>query len=154
MTPDLKSSILLLFRECFEGIPEGQEYTWFVEGKEGIFDALESTTHDRASIRPSFDCPSIAAHAYHIRYALRGANSYIGGPAQQGDWDSSWVKQTVSYPEWVDLKQDIKKQYDFFLAYFESNVDFPDQDSEIGFVAQLPHMAFHLGALRQLIKIV
>jgi len=60
----------------------------------------------------------------------------------------------VSYPEWVDLKQDIKKQFDFFLAYFESNVDFPDQESVIGFVAQLPHMAFHLGAIRQLVKIV
>lgn len=43
-----RSSLLLLLRECFEGIPEGAESTWFVQGKEGIFDALNSLSAEEA----------------------------------------------------------------------------------------------------------
>lgn len=106
MIVDLVPVVLHLFRECFEGRPEGQEYTWFVEGREGIFDALESIGAETASINPSLECASIAAHAFHIRYALRGANAYLGGPEQEGDWESSWAKQEVVEEEWVELKRD------------------------------------------------
>jgi hypothetical protein len=154
MTPDYLPAILLLFRECFEGRAEGNDYTWFVEGREGIFDALESTGAETASIKPSPSCASIAAHTFHIRYALRGANAYLGGPPQEGDWESSWAKQTVNEEEWVELKKDVKYQYDFFLNYFQGELDFPDQEAVVGFVAQLPHMAFHLGAIRQIMKVL
>jgi hypothetical protein len=155
MQPDFMATIIQLLHECFEGRPDGQEYTWFVEGKEGIFDALETTSAEKASIKPSPNCASIAAHAYHIRYALRGANAYLGGPPQEGDWESSWAKQTATEPEWDELKRDIYHQYSFFVDYFsKESVDFPDEGTVIGFTAQLPHMAFHLGAIRQIMKIV
>jgi len=154
MAIDTVSAILLLFRECFEGRPDGQKHTWFVEGKEGIFDALQSTTAQMASVKPSPDCSSIAGHAYHIRYTLRGANAYLGGPPQEGDWESSWAKQRVEDFEWEELRKDIRHQYEFFLNYFTTEPQFPDDETVIGFTAQLPHMAFHLGAIRQLLKIV
>jgi hypothetical protein len=37
-------AIIQLLHETFEGKPEGQDYTWFVEGREGIFDALDSVS--------------------------------------------------------------------------------------------------------------
>lgn len=155
MQPNFLGAIIQLLHECFEGRPDGQEYTWFVEGKEGIFDALETVDAEKASIKPSAACASIAAHAFHIRYALRGANAYLGGPPQEGDWESSWAKQTVSETEWEELKKDIYHQYSFFVDYFsKETVDFPDEQAVIGFTAQLPHMAFHLGAIRQIMKIV
>lgn len=154
MAPDFLGTILYLLRECFEGRPEGQDYTWFVEGKEGIFDALEVTSAEKASIKPSPTCASIAAHTYHIRYALRGANAYLGGPEQEGDWESSWTKQTVTQEEWDELKKDVRYQYDFFVNYFKGEPDFSDEGNLVGFTAQLPHMAFHLGAIRQIMKIV
>lgn len=154
MDAQLKSAIMLLFRECFEGRPEGQQYTWFVEGREGIFDALESTGADVASVKPSLECSSIAAHAFHIRYTLRGANAYLGGPPQEGDWESSWAKQEVDEEEWTELKRDIRYQYEFFVDACEKAGEFDDPDTAIGFAAQLPHMAFHLGAIRQIMKVV
>ncbi len=154
MAVDLVPVILHLFRECFEGRPEGQEYTWFVEGREGIFDTLESTGAETASIKPSPECASIAAHTFHIRYALRGANAYLGGPPQEGDWESSWARQEVNEEEWEELKKDVRYQYEFFLNYFQQPPDFPSQDHALGFTAQLPHMAYHLGAIRQIMKIV
>lgn len=154
MSVDLVPHVLFLIRECFEGRPAGKDYTWFVEGKEGIFDALESTGAEIASVKPSLECASIAAHTFHIRYALRGANAYLGGPEQEGDWESTWAKQEVSEEEWADLKADVRHQYEFFVKFFEANPSIEQEDHAIGFLAQLPHMAFHLGAIRQIMKIV
>ena len=154
MKADLVPILMYLFRECFEGRPEGQNYTWFVEGKEGIFDALESTGADVASKKPCPRCSSIAAHTFHIRYALRGANAYLGGPRQEGDWESSWAQQEVNEEEWIDLKRDVRFQYDFFRKYFEGEIDFPSEHHAKGFAAQIPHMAYHLGAIRQIMKMV
>ena len=153
MPVDLKPAVLTLFKECFQGVEPGMDYTWFVQGKEGIFDALDSVTAERASHRPSSNCATIAAHAFHMRYALHGANAQLGGPPQVGDWESSWDKQTVTAPEWDALRQDIRREYQFFFDAVES-AEIPSAEAGIGFVAQLPHMAFHLGAIRQIMKIV
>jgi hypothetical protein len=102
---EAKAAYLTLLRECFEGRAEGNDYTWFVEGKEGIFDALESTSAESASRKPTVACASIAAHVYHVRYALRGCNAYIGGPPVEGDWESSWAKQVVDDAEWQGVKK-------------------------------------------------
>jgi hypothetical protein len=152
---DIRPAFLILFRECFEGIPKGQQYTWFVEGKEGIFDALQSTTAERASVKPSAECSSIAGHAYHILYALQLGNSYIGGPKIEGTWESSWAKQEVTDEEWAQLAIDISAAYDFYVNWFETS--FPDREVApkmfAGPLGILPHMAYHLGAIRQLMKL-
>jgi hypothetical protein len=153
MPADLKPAMVVLFKECFQGVEPGKDYTWFVQGKKGIFDALDSLTAERASHRPSPDCATIAAHAFHIRYALHGANAELGGPPQVGDWESSWDKQTVSESEWDELRQEIRREYQYFLDAVEAN-EIPNEEAGIGFLAQLPHMAFHLGAIRQIMKIV
>ena len=149
-----QTATLQLLRECFEGKPEGQNYTWFVEGKEGIFDALSSVSAERASIKPSERSSTIAAHGYHILYALRGANAYYGRPKPEGTWDDSWSKETATDQEWSDLMAAIQDEYLFLLVWFETADDWSDEQTVIGGLAQLPHMAFHLGALRQLLKIV
>ena len=150
---EAKDAYLTLFRECFEGRADGNDYTWFVEGKEGIFEALESTSAERASRKPTPNCASIAAHVYHIRYALRGCNAYIGGPAVEGDWESSWAKQVVDDAEWQGLKADVRYEYEFFLRWLEPNTEWSDSGVVLGVLAQLPHMAYHLGAIRQLMKV-
>lgn len=144
----------LLFRECFEGIQAGKNYTWFVQGKEGIFDALSSVSAEEASAKPSDRCATIAAHAFHILFALRNACSYIGMPEPEGTWESSWEKQTATQEEWDELTGQIRQHYQYFLDWFDTNTNWSDQETVVGALAQLPHMAFHLGAIRQLMKVV
>lgn len=151
---DFLPSIAELFRECFEGVAPGKDYTWFVQGKEGIFDALASVSAVQASQRPTPSCASIAAHAYHIRFALRSGNSQIRGFEVEGTWESSWEKQSVTDAEWSELASDIREEYDFFLGLLRSQPEIPGGDAVIGTLAQLPHMAYHLGAIRQLMKLV
>lgn len=150
---DFRSALVVLLRECFEGIPRGHKYTWFVEENEGIFDALASVDARRASTKPSPDCATFAAHAYHLRYILVAANSQFGGPKPVGSWNDSWKKQSVDEDDWAALIADIRSEYDRLLPRF-SGME-PKKNSEyLGATALVPHCAFHLGAMRQIMRIV
>lgn len=153
VTRDFRPAYLILFRECFEGIVEGADGTWFVQGKEGLFDAFATVDARQASKKPSPDCNSIAAHTFHILFALQGGNSYAGRPEPEGTWESSWAKQTVTDSEWSELAGRIKDEYDWHMHWVMTNEDWGDPEMTTGVMAQLPHMAYHLGAIRQLMKI-
>lgn len=154
MPSDFQSTATLLFREAFEGREADKDYTWFVEKKEGIFDALNSVDSRQASKKPSGACSSIAGHAYHMLYALRGANTVHGGAKPEGTWTESWSRQSVSSADWEELKTEIATEYQTFISWFESNQDWSDDETRIGALAALPHMAFHLGAIRQILKVI
>ena len=150
--PDkFQSAAAVLLREAFEGIPQGQKYTWFVEKREGIFDALESLDAEAASRKPAPQLSSAAGHAYHMLYALRWANTPQGRPRPEGDWESTWARQSVSREEWADVQANIRSEYELFIAWFDSNTDWERENSEISALGSLPHLAYHLGALRQIV---
>ena len=81
-----QAGLVTLLKEAFTGIAPGQDGTWIVQGKEGIFDAVASVTAEQASVKPNPSCPSIAAHAFHILFSLRNGNSNIGRPSPEGAW--------------------------------------------------------------------
>ena len=145
--------MVVLTREAFEGIAHGSKWTWFVEGSEGIFDALSSVSAERASMKPAPNSPTMAAHALHMVYAMRNGNSNIGGPRPEGTWETSWEKEIVTDSEWEQIQADLKAEYLFFLNFIETNTDWSNSDMGTGSIGQLAHMAYHLGALRALIKL-
>ncbi|RYG48528.1 hypothetical protein EON79_04195 [bacterium] len=148
---DFRDVAVVLLREAFEGRAEGNDYTWFVEGKEGIFDALASVDAETASRRPFPKSPSLAAHAYHVLYLLTWANNWHGGPEPEGDWEASWTKQKATPHEWASLREKIRTQYESFIAWFSTNQDWSPEQIRLSTLANLPHVAYHLGAMRQII---
>lgn len=144
----------MLLREAFEGMPAGQNYTWFVQGKEGLFDALSAVTAEEASRKPAAECASIAAHAYHILYILRCANAQAGGPEPEGSWEDTWKVQTASDSEWAGLIERIRGEYHRYVPWLESNSDWQGEHAFVEGLVPLPHIAFHLGAIRQLLKVI
>jgi hypothetical protein len=142
-----------LFRECFEGRPEGRDYTWFVEGREAILPTLDTLTGERASIKANAATASIAGHAYHILYTLRGANAQRGGPEPEGTWEDSWKKQDANPEEWDQLRLQIRNEYESFINWYETNEEWSADDMILGCLALLPHMAFHLGAIQQIVRV-
>lgn len=149
-----RDATVKLFREAFEGMAPGKDYTWFVQAKEGIFDALDSADAVTASVRPSPTCSSLAAHAYHLLFALRDANVCGGRPEPEGTWESSWDKQDVTPEEWEDLKADIREAYTFYRDWFAANEDWNRENGVVAILAPLPHVAYHLGAMRQILNVV
>lgn len=152
MAKDFQRAAVVLFKEAFEGMPTGQDYTWFVQGKEGIFDALDSVDAERAS-RHAGDASSIAAHAYHLLYAMRWANTAQGGERPEGSWEDSWRKQDATPEEWAALKAALREEVERFVPWLETNEDWSFDEAYLATLAVLPHVAYHLGAIRQLMKV-
>ena len=146
------SSNIFLLRELLEGKPDGADWTWIVEGEEGLLFALGKVDAATASAKPAGNASSIAAHANHILYLLRLGNTHFGTPEPEGDWDSTWLKQTVTPEEWDQMRSDIESEYRTMLAGIEAVSDWSMPDFPMGVTAQLAHIAYHLGAVRQQIR--
>lgn len=151
---EYRLALITLFKEAFEGIPAGASGTWFVQGKEGIFDAVESMSSEVASRKPAPECSSIAAHTDHVRYYMSLANAEVRGEPIESDWEGSWARQVVSESEWAEIMKGLRKEYAGVLTFLESNPDWKDQDWLTGAFAQLAHAAYHLGAIRQIMKVI
>lgn len=154
MAIDHHLPLITLFREAFEGRPVGQPFTWFVEKTEGIFDALERTSASQASTSPAPGVNTIGAHLNHVCYTLSLTNAHIRGEQPVSDWEGSWTQQTFDEEAWRQLGSDLRREYDGVLKFLETRPDWPEQDWLMGATALVPHMAYHLGAIRQLIKLV
>lgn len=151
---DFRKDIVMLFREAFEAVPPGQNYTWFVQGKEGIFDALANVSAERASRRHGPESNSIGAHLNHVRYFLFLFNADVNADKDVvADWEGSWAKQTFTDEEWQQLAIDLKAEYQKALSSLESIEEWPGEDGVIGGLVNLPHAAYHLGAVRALMKV-
>ncbi|MBS1713872.1 MAG: hypothetical protein JST30_06000 [Armatimonadetes bacterium] len=153
-THPVQEAAVELLRECFEGIKPGAQGTWFVQGQEGVFDAVDSLTAERASASPGPGLATIAAHVNHMIYTLQGVNVYAGGKEPEGTWEDTWKVQSVDEARWKEMVQTLHREYETFRPFYEGTTDWSVEDSAIGGLAILPHLAYHLGAVRQLLKLV
>lgn len=96
---------------------------------------------------------TIAAHVFHIRFALAGANGWAKGTAPEGTWESSWLVNEVSPDEWESLKAEVRREYADLVELIRTNERWEEPNAAVGALAQLPHMAFHLGAIHQLKRV-
>lgn len=154
MSEQLQPAAVELFREAFEGRAEGKNYTWFVEGREAILPTMDEVDAMAASHSPGHGLPSLAAHAYHLRYVLHWCNVPDGDTPPEGDWESTWSKQVVSDEEWAALRSEIRERYARALAWMAKNDDFSVENGPMRFLSPLPHVAYHLGAMRVILKLV
>ncbi len=148
-----KEAFLDLFREAFDGIAPDAGGTWFVQGKEGLFDTFAAVNAVQASASPKPGMSSIAAHIVHARYYLSQSNAVARGERPTYDWEGSWAQQTVNESEWDALRDGLRFDYVEFCSHVRA-LDDPDPDVLGGVLANLAHASFHLGAVRQLIKLV
>ncbi len=154
MATDLQSAAATLFREAFEGREDGKDSTWFVQDREAILPTLDDVDAMAASHSPGSGLPTLAAHAYHLRYILHWLNVPQGDGRPEGDWESSWTKEVVSSEEWDALRAEIRARYGRALAWIGSNEDWSVEGAHLMFLSPLPHVAYHLGAMRTLLKLV
>ena len=154
MATDLQGAAAALFREAFEGREEGKTGTWFVQDREAILPTLDAVDAMAASHSPGASLPTLAAHAYHLRYLLQWMNVPEGGTRPEGDWESSWTKEVVTSEEWDALRAEIRERYGRAVAWMARNEDWSPNDASLTFLSPLPHVAYHLGAMRVLLKLV
>jgi DinB family protein len=139
--------VVELLRETFEGGLPGQG-TQYLDHRSGIRSTLAALTAEQASRR--FDGhPSIAAHARHMNFHLRVTSEWIQGDHSKRDWLGSFEPQTVTAQEWARLKQDLEASRAELVRVLRGLAAerFVEEGGAMGAVA---HLAYHLGAIRQL----
>ena len=144
--PVVQELLFALLNETFE-----QGGNIYVAKGTGLLPTLNAVTADMASRTPFPGAQTIAAHCAHVAYYVRVNHDGMLGRAQQFDWPSSWREQQVGAPEWEDLKARVRREYDALIETLHSLETCSVQ--QIGdSLAIVAHTAYHLGAIRQLLR--
>lgn len=149
MPEALKEGLLELFSEAYTG--PNHAYTWFIgnDPDSGLFGTLAPLSAEKAS-REGPSGATIAAHTEHLRWSLALANAFARGEIPTGKWAESWSVREVDAEAWDDLRAALRREYDTLLEAMKQQEDFSDPQLLRGMLALIPHAAYHLGAIRQM----
>jgi hypothetical protein len=148
--PDFTLNFFGLFKETFEGT--GGESSHFIDPKGGaLFETLERITPEFASKKLAGS--SIAAHCEHTRYYLRILPEFMRDENPKTDWPGSWQKSQVDALEWDALQLALRTEYEN-VTQFMQGIQAWDDEMIGGGLSMLAHTSYHLGAIRQLAKML
>lgn len=139
-----------LLNETFEGT-EGNA-SWFTESKpgSGLFGTLEQLTAEEASI--PVEGVTIAAHTDHTRYHVWANNQSLAGEEQNFDWNKSWEIGAVTKDEWEQILTQLHHEYLKLTEHVNGEELTAEKANNL--LGALAHAAYHLGAIRQMVKVV
>jgi len=142
-----------LFAELVDGPPTAGEAFMLNSGDAGLLRSLHKIAAADAS-RSVHDGATIAAHAQHVRYGLSLMNRWAaegGNPFADAKWDEAWKISTVDAPAWREIRDGLRDEVRRWLTVLQTPravevVEFT------GMVGSIAHLAYHLGAIRQINK--
>ena len=148
------NSVIELLTEAYAGPPDPRN-TWFIDNEpdSGLLDMLAGVSASEASrsVDGSGETGStIASNAEHLRWSLAMMNAAIRGEPQ-GDWKESWLLVDVDEAGWIRLRSELRAEFETLVQALKSQVELPEEYLT-GTLALLPHAAFHLGLIRQMIE--
>jgi hypothetical protein len=150
-TTDLATTMTILFGE----LVDGAERACYVlnRGDVGLLRSLDKLSAAAAS--QAATGATIAAHVEHLRYGLSLLNRWAAGenPWADADWSASWRITSVSEPEWEQLRANLRTEAHRALTVLSTPRDV-SQNELNGMVGAIAHLAYHLGAIRQIHKAI
>ena len=142
-----------LFAELVHGVPRGEGAFILNSGDAGLLRSLDKLTAADAS-RSANDGAAIAAHAQHLRYGLSLMNRWAaegGDPFADATWDEAWKISTVDQAAWDDIRGGLRHETERWLQALAAPRDVSGVELA-GVVGSVAHLAYHLGAIRQIHK--
>ena len=139
-----------LYGELIDGAPLEGSYM-LNKGDAGLLASLDKISAADAS-RSSAGGASIAAHVDHLRYGLSLMNRWAGGerkPWQGADWTASWRTTRVTEDEWKRLRAELRNEATKWMEAAGQPRELSDFELNV-FVGNIAHLAYHLGAIRQI----
>jgi hypothetical protein len=141
-------SVLYLLRETFEGSPEGQGSAYLDHGV-GFFSTLENLSAEQVS--REFGATTIAAQTEHAKFYLDRICEFMTGRTERVNWEQSWLIEEVNDAEWDALRQSVRKSYESTLRCLAGIEDWSEDNVGMA-MGMVAHTAYHLGAVRQIMK--
>jgi hypothetical protein len=121
-------------------------------GDAGLLASLDALSAEDAS-RSVNAGATIAAHAEHVRYGLSLMNRWAregGNPFADARWDAAWKTSVVDAARWDDVRGGLRREAEEWLTALGTRQ--PANDVELaGMVGSIAHLAYHLGAIRQVV---
>ena len=145
---DFLKDILFILRETFEGSPVGEPSAYLDRGV-GVFATLEGLSAEEVSQYSG--ATTIAAHTEHAKFYLDRLCEFMNGKNEKVNWEQSWLIETVNETEWNHLREGMRKSYEGVLRCF-AGIETWNQENIGEAIAIIAHTAYHLGAIRQMVK--
>ena len=152
-TGDMAPILGTLFAELVEGPPQRGGAFMLNSGDAGLLRSLDRLSAPEASLSASGGA-TIAAHAQHLRDGLSLMNQWAsegGNPFANARWDEAWKTSSVDEAQWEDIKRGLRAESERWLSALQS----PREVGHIelaGMIGSVAHLAYHLGAIRQISK--
>jgi hypothetical protein len=148
-TTAISNTLTTLLTELVDGTPPSGGFV-LNKGDAGLLASLDRLSAASASAAATGGS-SIAAHVDHLRYGLSLMNRWAGGenPFRDADWSASWRRTEVTDAEWARLRAELGREAHRWLETLRA----PREVSELelnGVVGSIAHLAYHLGAIRQI----
>ncbi len=149
---DFTSSLFALLKETFEGTSTAFG-TMYLDAGTGFFDTIDKIDAAQASRSLVDGATTIAAHCEHVRFYLEFLSNYMSEKFTMVDWKESWRVKTVSDAEWSALRGQLQKTYQMVTDTFNEVETWNDFkiSAALGILA---HTAYHLSAIRQILKLI
>ncbi len=148
------NSIVTLFSEAYAS-PADPSSTWFIDNApdSGILAIIDGVTAVEASwsSQPGQPGTTIAANVEHLRWSLATANQALQGKPYTGSWKESWNTLNADEVAWQRLRQELRTEFETVLENLRQQNELHG-DYLTGVMALVPHAAYHLGSIRQLIE--
>jgi hypothetical protein len=150
-TANVYRSLEALLREVLHGPPAEAAFV-LNPGDRGLLASLDTLTAEAASARPG-GRSSVAAHADHLRFGLDLFNRWAKeeNPWADANFSESWTLQHVTDVEWRDRRKALADAAREWEQHFAEPRQWDDMmlTAAVGVVV---HLAYHLGAIRQLVQ--
>jgi hypothetical protein len=147
--PEVVGALAHILREVLNG-PPGSDAWLLNRDDRGLLASLAQLSASEAS-QTNAAGSSIAAHAEHLRYGLSLMNRWMAGEDgfATADWAAAWRRPRVSDAKWATLLQDLGEESRQWLAAVAAPARWDDATIK-GIIASTAHLAYHLGAIRQM----
>ena len=153
LTTEISRALSRLFSELVNGTSDRGNAFILNTGDVGLLRSLEKLSAADASTSAN-DGATIAAHAQHVRYGLSLMNRWAregGNPFADAKWDEAWKVSAVDAAGWDEIRTGLRDETERWLEMLHT----PRECSGIeltGMVSSVAHLAYHLGAIRQIDK--
>ena len=151
-TSDITRSLSSTFSELLDGPAKGSAVV-LNTGDIGLLRSLDKLSATDAS-RSVNEGATIAAHAQHVRFGLSLMNRWAsegGDPFSDAKWDAAWKISTVDEAQWKEIRSGLRDEAYRWVTVLAT----PREARGIevsGMVGSIAHLAYHLGAIRQISK--
>ena len=154
-TPETSRALIRLFSELVDGAEDRGAAFILNTGDVGLLRSLERLSSPDAS-RSVNEGATIAAHAQHVGYGLSLLNRWAlegGNPFADAKWDAAWKTSAVDARAWDEIRAGLRDETQRWLEMLRSPRECSATEFT-GLIASVAHLAYHLGAIRQISKTV